>query len=288
MSNGKWGIEGKVCLVTGATSGIGQVSATALARDGARTIVVSRNPQKCERTVKRIQEETGNRQVSYYVADLASQDEIGSLVRRFEKDHDRLDVLVNNAGGFFLGRQESPDGIEMTWALDHLNYFLLTNLLLDIIQSSSPARIINVASGAHRRGSLHFDDLQGEKGYEGWGAYAQAKLANVMFTYALARRLEGTGVTVNAMHPGFTATGFAKNNGPLARLAMSIARLFARSARKGAETVIYLAASPMVEEVSGKYFVDKKAVKSAPISYDSEAQEKLWRISEEMTNLESR
>lgn len=287
MGNGNWNIKDKVCIVTGATAGIGEATARELARQGARAVVVSRNPQKCADTVGRIQEITGNQNVEYYAADLSSQDEIRDLASRFKEDHSRLDVLVNNAGGFYLNRQESPDGIEMTWALDHLNYFLLTNLLLDLIQSSAPARIINVSSGAHQGGEINFDDPEGEHRLYGWEAYAQAKLANVMFTYALARRLEGSGVVVNAMHPGFTATDLATNNGLLARLLMEISPLFARSAEKGAETIVYLASSPEVEGISGKYFKDKESIKSSPISYDRELQERLWRLSEEMTGLAS-
>jgi len=194
-------------------------------------------------------------------------------------------VLVNNAGAFFLRRQESADGVEMTFALNHLNYFLLTYLLLDRLKASAPARIVNVASDSHRGALINFNDLQGKRGYNGFQAYGQSKLANVLFTYELARRLEGAQVTANALHPGFVATNIGKNNGLLARLVMPIAQLNAIRPEEGARTGVYLASSPDVEGVSGTYFTREKPVQSDPASYDLQAARQLWEISAEMTGL---
>jgi len=286
MSENNKLMEGKTCMVTGATSGIGAVTARALAQKGARVIIVSRNLNRCENTVDEIIQTTGNHAVEYMVADLSSQDEIHDLAEAYRNKYDHLDVLVNNAGGFFMSRQESADGIEMTFALNHLNYFLLTNLLLETIKASAPARIVNVSSGAHQGASINFDDLQGKQKYSGWQAYGQSKLANILFTYELARRLEGTGVTVNALHPGMVATNFGANNGGvLGNLVRSFMNLFSISVEEGAQTSIYLASSPEVEDVTGKYYVKKKAVSSSSASYDESTAKKLWEVSEEMTGI---
>jgi retinol dehydrogenase 12 len=276
-------MNGKTCIVTGATHGIGLVTALELARMGAAVVLVSRDPGLCEATAARIRQETGNQAVEYIPADLSSQAQIHRLAEAFLASHSRLDVLVNNAGAFFLRRMLSADGIEMTFALDHLNYFLLTHLLLDVLKASAPARIVNVASDSHRGARIDFDDLQAERKYSGFKAYGQAKLANVLFTYELARRLEGSGVTANALHPGFVATNIGRNNGPLARLAMTLAHLKAISPEEGARTGLYLAASPEVEGVSGKYYTRGKPVPSDPASYDQETAQRLWKISSEMT-----
>jgi NAD(P)-dependent dehydrogenase (short-subunit alcohol dehydrogenase family) len=282
-------LKGKVCLVTGATAGIGEVTACELARMGATVVGVGRNRQKCDASAAHIKSATGNPNVEYLLADLSVQAQVRHLAAEFRAKYDRLDVLVNNAGAFYATRQESSDGIELTFALNHLAYFLLTNLLLDLLIASAPARIVNVSSGAHAPAVINFDDLQGKEKYSGWGAYAQSKLANILFTYELARRLEGTSVTANALHPGFVATNFAHNNnqgilGKVIVLGMQgIQRLFARTPEKGAETVIYLAASPEVEGVTGLYYTDKEAVKSSTASYDLATAARLWQISEKMT-----
>lgn len=273
-------------MVTGATSGIGAVTARALAQKGARVIIVARNVNRCENTVAEIIQTTGNHAVEYMLADLSSQDEIHNLVRVYQDKYERLDVLVNNAGGFFMSRLESIDGIEMTFALNHLNYFLLTNLLIETIKASAPARIVNVSSAAHQNASIDFDDLQDKHNYSGWQAYGQSKLANILFTYELARRLEGTGVTVNALHPGFVATNFGANNaGFLGTLVRRFMNLFSIDVETGAQTSIYLAASAEVEGVTGKYFVKQQAVASSEISYDQTTAKRLWEISEEMTGV---
>jgi NAD(P)-dependent dehydrogenase (short-subunit alcohol dehydrogenase family) len=279
-------MKGKVCLITGATAGIGEVTALELARLGATVVIASRSPQRCADTVARIREATGNPAVDFIAADLSSQAQVRRLAEEFQRRSPRLDVLVNNAGGFFMRRARTVDGLEMTWALDHLSYFLLTLLLLDTLQASAPSRIVNVASDAHQGGRIHFDDLQGERSYRGFRAYAQAKLANILFTYELARRLEGTGVTVNALHPGFVATRFAKNNSLIVRLGASIAGLFALTPAQGARTSIYLASSPEVEGVTGQYFVKCKPARSSPASYDRETARRLWEVSLAMTDFD--
>ena len=286
MSENNKPLEGKICMVTGATSGIGAVTARALAQKGARVIIVARNVNRCENTVAEIIQTTGNHAVEYMLADLSSQDEIHNLVRVYQDKYERLDVLVNNAGGFFMSRLESIDGIEMTFALNHLNYFLLTNLLIETIKASAPARIVNVSSAAHQNASIDFDDLQDKHNYSGWQAYGQSKLANILFTYELARRLEGTGVTVNALHPGFVATNFGANNaGFLGTLVRRFMNLFSIDVETGAQTSIYLTASAEVEGVTGKYFVKQQAVASSEISYDQTTAKRLWEISEEMTGV---
>lgn len=277
--------NGKVMMVTGATSGIGKETARVLASEGTTVVVLGRNLKKTIATVEEIQRGTDNPRVDYLLADLSSQAEIRRLVEEFKQSYDRLDVLVNNAGEFNLWRHESVDGIEMTFAVNHLGYFLLTNLLLDVIKESAPARIINVASGSHWGTSMDFDDLEGERRYRGGHAYGQSKLANVLFTYELASRLKGAGVTVNALHPGFVATNIGANLGWYVRLLKPLMNLFALSIEKGAQTCIYLATSPAVESVSGKYFVECEPVPSSPLSYDEETAKRLWQVSAEMTGL---
>jgi NAD(P)-dependent dehydrogenase (short-subunit alcohol dehydrogenase family) len=275
---------GRICLVTGATSGIGAVTALELARRGDTVLVVGRNPARCAATVAHLRRQTGNPAVEALVADLSSRQDVRRLAREVQDRFPRLDVLLNNAGALFLKRRLSVDGIEMTFALNHLGYFLLTGLLLDRLKASAPARVINVASAAHRRTTMNFDDLQGVRSYRGFRAYCQSKLANLLFTYELARRLEGTGVTVNALHPGVVATRFGTNNW-LWRLWRPIFRLFSISPARGARTMTYLATSPEVERVTGKYFVKEQVVASSPDSYDRAAALRLWRVSEELTGL---
>jgi NAD(P)-dependent dehydrogenase (short-subunit alcohol dehydrogenase family) len=253
-----------------------------LARMGAQVTIVSRNAGKCAAVAETIKNETGN-PVEFIVADLSTLAGIMHAATIFKQRHTRLHVLVNNAGALFFRRERSADGYETTLALNHLNYFLLTILLLDILKASAPARIINVSSHAHAGASIDFENLQGEKHFNGMRAYGQSKLANVLFTYELARRLEGTGVTANALHPGFIATGFASNNGFIYAFGMRLVGLFIRKPAQGAQTSIYLASSPQVEGVTGKYYVDCQAVESSPLSYDRALSEKLWQVSLELT-----
>lgn len=278
-------MHGKTCLVTGATDGIGKKTAEALAAQGARVVIVGRNPEKTTRVVEEIRTLTRNEQVDGLVADLSVQAEVRRLAGEVLARYERLDVLVNNAGGVFMRRELSQDGIEMTFALNHLNYFLLTNLLLERLKASAPARVVVVSSGAHLAAKLDFNDLQGERSYQGWVAYSRSKLANLYFAYELARRLKGTGVTVNALHPGFVATHFGLNNQKWGKL-FRVSQLLALRPEQGAETSIYLASSPEVEGVTGKYFDRKRPVKSSAVSYDEAAARRLWEISLALTGLD--
>ena len=274
-------LENKIMLVTGATAGIGEATALELARQGATVVGVGRNPQKCAAVSERIQRETGNARVEFLVADLSLVAEVRRVAQVFQAKYARLDVLVNNAGAFNYERIVTAEGRELTWALNHLNYFVLTTALLPLLKASAPSRVVSVSSGAHFGGHLNFDDLEGARSYSGWSAYAQSKLANVMFTYELARRLEGTGVTANVLHPGFVATNFGHNNRGLVDKVMSlIQRLAALTPQQGAATQLYLAAAPEVDGVSGKYFDNRKAVASSRASYDVAAQQRLWALSE--------
>lgn len=274
-------MHGKVVLVTGATAGIGEVTARELARLGATVVGVGRNAEKCQLVAQQIRTATGNATVNFIVADLSSQAGVRHAAEEFKRQHSRLDVLINNAGAYFARRQTNADGLEMTFALNHMAYFLLTELLLDRLKASAPSRIINVSSEAHRSPiKLNFADLQNERGYNGFPAYGQSKLANVLFTYELARRLAGTGVTANALHPGFVATNFGHNNGSVVSFFMKIIqRLGALKPEQGAATSLYLATSPAVEGVTGQYFDNARAVPSSPESYNEAAARRLWDVS---------
>lgn len=275
----------KTILITGATSGIGRVAAESLAQQGAQVVLVGRNPAKTEATVAEIKRATGNASVSHLLADLSEQAQVRGLAAQFLSRYPRLDVLINNAGGVFRQRRLTADGREMTWALNHLSYFLLTNLLLDRLLASGPARIINVSSNAHRRvRGLDFDDLEGARSYWGFRAYARSKLANVLFTYELARRLAGTAVTANALHPGLIRTGFGANNGRLWALLYVFINALGRTPAQGADTLIYLASSPAVEGLTGQYFYKRQARPSSGASYDQAAARRLWTVSEQETN----
>ena len=287
IDKGKEKMKDKVCMVTGATSGIGLVTARELARMGAVIVIVGRNPQKGENTIAAIKEATGNPHVELMLADLSEQAQIRQLAADFKQRYDRLDVLVNNAGAMFFRREISPDGFEMTFAVNHLNYFLLTNLLLDMLKASAPARIVNIASKSHEDKLLDFDDLQSEKKYWGMDAYGKSKLENIYFTYELARRLDGSNVTVNALHPGLVATNIGANNGWIVEIFLPLLGLFALKPQDGARTSIYLASSPEVEGISGKYFVQCKDVPSSPQSYNADTARRLWQISEQMTGVDN-
>lgn len=278
-------MEGKVCLVTGATGGIGLVTARELARAGARVLVVGRTPRRSAEAAARLRADAGSSIVEPLAADLSSQAEIRALAREVENQTDRLDVLVNNAGGIFLDRRESVDGIEMTFAVNHLAYFLLTNLLLDLLRSSRPSRIVNVASGAHRGATIDFDDIGGRERFSGWRAYQQSKLANLLFTRELARRLEGTGVTVNALHPGYVNSQIFRDEGWRGAIMRRAARAFAVSPERGAQTSLYLATSPDVEGMTGGYFAKRARARSSPASHDEAAARLLWQFSEDLTGL---
>ncbi len=278
-------MQGKTCVITGATSGIGLVAARELAHLGARVVLVGRDQARTEDAVRRIQTQTGNHQVEGLLADLSSQAEVRGLARQVQQRCPRLDVLVNNAGGIWLKRELTVDGLERTFAVNHLAYFLLTQLLLDLLKASAPARIVNVSSAAHCRAALDFDNLMGQRRYNGWRQYSRSKLMNLLFTYELARRLEGTGVTTNALHPGWVATRFAANNGWIGRVWQVVANCFAISPEKGARTIVFLASSPEVAAVNGRYFVQERETASSPASHEIEPARRLWQLSLEWTNL---
>jgi NAD(P)-dependent dehydrogenase (short-subunit alcohol dehydrogenase family) len=275
-------MRGKVCLVSGASSGIGRATATGLARLGALVVMAGRDRERTERARAEVVRETGNTNIEIAIGDLASQAEIRRLAAEFKAGHPKLDVLINNAAAVPAKRTLTVDGIETQFAVNHLAYFLLANLLLDTIIAAAPSRIINVSSGMHFRVDLDFENLQGEKRYRPMSQYALTKLLNVLFTYELARRLDGTGVTVNCLSPGFTATGLARQFSGLSRSAFKV---MGKPPEKGAEIVIRLASSPDVANVSGKYFQGLKSVDSSPQSYDRELARRVWEMSERMTNI---
>lgn len=280
-------MKNKIVLVTGATNGIGKMAALELARMGAELVLVARSQSKLDETAQEIRAQTNNHQVQTIRADLSSLREIRNAVGEFLDRWDRLDVLLNNAGALFLRRQESIDGHEMTFALNHLNYFLLTDLLLATLEETArkegEARIVNVSSGLHAKAHLDFEDLQDKKSYSGMAVYSRSKLMNVLFTYELARRLEGTSVTSNALEPGVVRTGFGRNNGRLAsHLVMPIIQMFAKSPQQGAETSVYLASSPEVKEISGKYWEDRQQKLSSETSREIAVQQRLWSVSQEL------
>ena len=279
-------MTGKIGLVTGATAGIGRITAAALAGQGAQLVVHGRNKAKTEETVQELKASTGNQQISYLLADFSDLDQVRGLAKNFQDRYEHLHLLVNNAGGFFNKRTLTPYSVELTFLVNHLAPFLLTNLLLDTLKNSAPSRIINVSSEAHRQDQMDFENLDFKKGYFGIKAYARSKLANILFTYQLARRLEGTGVTVNALHPGHIATDIWKTNFGLIGPALKrIMGLFSLTPEEGAENSITLATSPDLEGVNGKYFIKNEPAQSSPISYDEDTARRLWDVSADLTSL---
>lgn len=274
---------GRVCIVTGANSGIGKATALGLARLGASVVLACRSMERGERAREEIQEASENKDVRVMKLDLATQASVRVFAAEFHVAYAQLHVLVNNAGIYTNKRTLTVDGIESTFAVNHLSHVLLTGLLLDRLVAGAPSRIVNVASGAHVAGEMWFDDLNGERRWGAMHAYAQSKLANVLFTYELARRLKGTGVTVNAVHPGAVRSGWGKKDAGLMGLGVRLAAPFMLSPERGAETVIYLAASPDVEGVTGRYFFKKRAIPSSPTSYDESVARRLWEVSEALT-----
>lgn len=266
---------GKICLVTGATDGIGKVTARVLAERGATVVGVGRDPAKIQATLAEVGDTPGS--LEFLTADLSSQAQIRALAAEFKRRYDSLHVLINNAGALFTSYRESVDGIEMTFALNHLAYFLLTNLLLDRLIASAPARIINVSSNAHSGSTINFDDPGYRRHYSGWTAYGSSKLANILFTYELARRLEGTGVTANAVHPGFVNSNFQRAAGLNVRGPLT--------SEEGADTQLWLATSEEVEGITGRYFVRRRDTPSSDVSYDQAVARRLWAVSAEMVGL---
>jgi NAD(P)-dependent dehydrogenase (short-subunit alcohol dehydrogenase family) len=278
--------KSRTIVVTGATSGIGRATAVGLAKLDSRLILVGRDAGRAEETVAEIRRATGRKDVEIVLGDFAAQAEVrrvaGEILARTQAIH----VLVNNAGVTMLKRTTTPDGLETTFAVNHLGYFLLTGLLLPRLRAGAPARIVNVASDAHRFGKLDLEDLQNERQFKAMRVYGQSKTANILFTRELARRLEGTGVTANALHPGGVATRLGRGSGPLLDLLQRAIMLFMKSPEQGAATSIYLASAPELERVSGRYFADKKEKQPAPHASDPDAARRLWEISEKLTGFQ--
>ncbi len=285
MENSNGGMEGKVVLITGGTSGIGKAAATALAAMGAEVVVSGRNRERGEAALAEIRRASGNEKASLMTADLAVQSDVRGLAEGFKERHDRLDVLVNNAGLIRSERTRTPDGIELTLAVNHLAPFLLTNLLLDLMRESAPSRVITVSSEARRGAALDFDDLQSERRYRAFPVYGMTKKANILFTYELADRLAGTGVVANCVHPGGVNTSFGDGNRSPGVLLFRAFKPFMRTPEQGADTVIYLASSSEAGEMNGKYLMDRREVSPAE-PRDRAAQKRLWEVSEELTRLE--
>ena len=275
-------LKNKTAIITGATSGIGRVTAIDIAREGARMVLPVRNIEKGKALKDEIEKETGNTNVEIMHCNLASLDSVRQFAKDFQKKHDKLHLLVNNAGLWETKRKESDDGIEMNFAVNHLAPFLMTNLLLDTIKKSAPARIISVASNAHKYGKMRFNDPEGKKSWGSMQSYAQSKLANILFTRRLARDLEGSGVTANCLHPGVVNTQlFSKLPGVIQK----ISSLFMITPEKGAQTSIYLATSPDVENITGEYFDKQKIAKTTAHARDMQVADTLWEVSKEYCEL---
>jgi NAD(P)-dependent dehydrogenase (short-subunit alcohol dehydrogenase family) len=273
-------MNGKTVLITGASAGVGLHSAIGLAKSGAEVVMVGRDEGRTAQAMEQVKSQTGNQAISYLIADLSSLNDVRKLAGEFKNKYNKLDVLLNNAGAIFFWRRLSVDGYEMSLALNHLNYFLLTNLLLELLKAGPSGRIVNVSSRAHYRGHVNCDDLQSKQGYNAMRVYSMSKLMNVLFTYELARRLQGTNVTANCLHPGFVASNFAVNNGWWVRLGMTFmsGRI---SVEEGSKCSIYLASSPEVQDISGRYFnYDLKETRSSDESYDETIAKHLWDVSE--------
>jgi retinol dehydrogenase-14 len=279
-------LRGKSVLVTGATSGIGLEASVELARMGAHVVMVGRDPGKTKAAVEEVQRRSGASKVESLLCDFSSQESIRRLADDFRARYQRLHVLINNAGAVFAQRTVTSDGIEATFAVNHLGYFLLTNLLLDVIKASAPARIVNVASVGHYRGTMDFDDLGFERGYQIMRAYSRSKLGNVLFTHTLAKQLEGTGVTVNALHPGAVATNIWSGAPGWAKPILAVAKsLLMISPAQGGQTLVYLATSPEVEGKTGLYFEKNRPRTPASLARDETLARRLWSESARLVGL---
>ena len=280
-------MTGRTVLVTGGTSGIGKATAMGLAAMGARLAITGRDHERAEHAAREIRAATGAH-LEVFIADLSSQTEVRRLASEVLQAYPRIDVLVNNVGGYWDGRHVTADGLERTFALNHLAPFLLTNLLLGRLKQGGPARVVTVSSGAHAMGRIDFDDLQGERSYSGQRAYNQSKLANVLFTYELARRLQASAVTANVLHPGVVRTSFgAEDPGRVQRLFVPFVRPFMKTPVRGAATSIHVASSPDLERVTGRYFVNSKPRRSSTRSYDEAVAARLWQVSADLVGLPS-
>jgi NAD(P)-dependent dehydrogenase (short-subunit alcohol dehydrogenase family) len=278
-------MQGKVVVITGGTSGIGQVSAERLAAMGARIVLVARSKSRGEATLARLRELAPAQQHSIYYGDVSRLADLNRLAAEIRSGEPRIDVLINNAGAMFGERQVTADGLEMTFATNHLSYFVLTNGLREQLQAAGAARVINTSSHAHYRAKIDFDDLQSQHGYKGFPAYGRSKLCNILFTRVLARRLAGSGVTTNSLHPGFVNTRFGDQSGGAMALGIGFFKLFAISPKKGAETIIYLASSDDVAKTSGLYFYKCKPVEPSKVAQDDAAAERLWQETEKLAHL---
>ncbi len=282
-------MQGKVILITGATNGIGRAAALDLARRGATVAVAGRNRQRLDDTLAMICAESGSETVSGLLADLSTQADVRQLADGFRSKHDRLDLLLNNAGANFRERIDTADGLERTFAVNHMAYYLLTRLLLDLLRASAPARIVNVSSEAHRQlKTFDFDNIDGRKSWRmfGFSAYSQSKLANILFTRELARRLAGTGVTVNAMHPGVVNTGLFQNiEGIGGRVIAALAPIFMKTPEQGADTLIWLATDDEMEGQSGGYYDRRRLREPSAAAQDDAAAQRLWSLSAELCGL---
>ena len=278
-------MKDKVVVVTGANSGVGRATSLELAKMGARVVMVARNREKGEAAMSEIKKASKNDSVDLLLADLSSLESVRQLASQIQGKYSRLHVLINNAGLFNQRRHVTSDGYEATFAVNYLAPFLLTNLLLDQLKASAPSRIVNVSSVGHYNGHINFDDLNLEKNYGGWKSYEQSKLALVLFTHELARRLERTGVTTNSLHPGTVATNiWSRPLGPMGFI-MAVPKLFMKSSREGAETVVHLASSPEVRGATGEYWDNLKVKKSSEESYNEEIAKRLWDVSAQLTHL---
>jgi NAD(P)-dependent dehydrogenase (short-subunit alcohol dehydrogenase family) len=278
-------MQGKTVLITGGTSGIGKATATGLASMGARVGITGRDRDRADEAAAAIVRASGNPVVDVFVADLSSQADVRRLAGEVLSAYPRLDVLDNNVGGSWDTRHVTADGLEHTFALNHLAAFLLTDLLLERLKHSAPARVVTVSSGAHTAGRIDFDDLQGERSWSGSRAYSQSKLANVLFTHELARRLHGSGVTANALHPGVVQTSFgAEDPGMVQRLLVPFIRGFMKTPEQGAATSIHLASAPELHQITGQYFADGKPKRSSKASYDGAVGARLWQVSADLVH----
>lgn len=278
---------GKTVVITGANSGIGLATAQSLAKMGASIIMVCRSKETGESALESIKKASESESVYLYTCDLSSQKQVRTLSDQLHRDLTKIDVLINNAGLISKEWRISEDGFEYQFAVNYLSHFLLTQLVVDLLRASEAARIINVSSAAHKAGKIHYTDLSLEKNYTSFRAYAQSKLANVIFSYGLCSRLFKEGITANAVHPGMVGTRFGTNrNGGSSHWAINIYQKIAKSPEKGAETIVYLASSPEVNQKSGGYYVNKRAVPSSKISYDPDAATALWNLSLKMCGLD--
>jgi NAD(P)-dependent dehydrogenase (short-subunit alcohol dehydrogenase family) len=277
-------MKGKICMITGANSGIGKATAIGLAKLGASLVLVCRDQTRAENAIAEIKEKTGNQSIDLILADLSSQKSVLDLVSEFSKKYDKLHVLINNAGVNLHKQIFTEDGIETTFAVNYLAHFMLCNLLLDKLKKTRSARILNVASSVQAK-SIDFEDLYGDHHYSQWKAYSQSKLAVVLFTYEFARKIEGSGVSVNCLHPGFVKTNMVRKYRPFVKYFYHLIGLFMLTPKRGAKTTIYLASSPEINGISGKYFKKRKERKSVNLSYDKKVAKQLWDVSVKLTNI---